>query len=93
MQLVYETLVVGLGTAVIGVLVTVAWFGALKALLSKSDWNKFYPGYDSLNDTQRMTYLGIFAVILFLTGVTIHLSAEVSGVNKWYCKNGAACRK
>ena len=32
------------------------------------------------------------AFLLFLTGVSIHLFCEVSGVNKWYCKNGNACQ-
>jgi len=29
----------------------------------------------------------------FLTGFLFHLVAELSGVNKWYCKNGNACKK
>lgn len=28
----------------------------------------------------------------FITGILIHLLCEVSGINKWYCKNGVACR-
>ena len=28
-----------------------------------------------------------------LTGFLFHLVAELSGVNKWYCKNGNACKK
>jgi len=35
-------------------------------------------------------WLGI-SVLLFLTGVTVHILAEVFKINKWYCKNGAAC--
>ena len=31
------------------------------------------------------------AVILFLTGVLLHLLYEFMGMNKWYCKNGNAC--
>ena len=30
---------------------------------------------------------------LFVTGLLVHLLAEVSGVNKWYCKNGYACSR
>lgn len=31
------------------------------------------------------------ATWLFFTGVFTHLFCEVSGLNKWYCKNGNAC--
>ena len=34
-----------------------------------------------------------FVVALFLTGFLLHLLFEVTGVNRWYCKNGAACIK
>jgi len=30
---------------------------------------------------------------LFVTGFAVHFLCEVSGINKWYCKNGAACKK
>ena len=29
---------------------------------------------------------------LFILGLAIHLLCEVSGINKWYCKNGNACK-
>ena len=28
----------------------------------------------------------------FITGFLLHLLAELTGVNKWYCKNGNACK-
>ena len=31
-------------------------------------------------------------IALFLTGVFIHLICEFTGINKWYCKNGNACK-
>ena len=30
--------------------------------------------------------------VAFLTGFFIHLFCEVSTINKWYCKNGSACK-
>jgi len=32
-------------------------------------------------------------IALFIIGGLIHLFCEVTGVNKWYCKNGHACSK
>lgn len=29
---------------------------------------------------------------IFLVGVIIHLFCEFSGINRWYCKNGNACK-
>lgn len=31
------------------------------------------------------------SVILFMTGVLLHLFYEYMGMNKWYCKHGNAC--
>ena len=31
--------------------------------------------------------------VLFLTGALIHILAEASGINKWYCGNGYACKQ
>lgn len=29
----------------------------------------------------------------FLTGILVHLICQWTGINKWYCKHGDACRK
>ena len=35
----------------------------------------------------------IMEICLFLTGFVAHLLCEFLGVNKWYCKNGNACKR
>ena len=35
----------------------------------------------------------VMELSLFLTGVIAHLVFEYTGINKWYCKNGIACKK
>lgn len=32
-------------------------------------------------------------LILFIIGVVTHIICEYAGLNKWYCKNGNACKK
>lgn len=32
-------------------------------------------------------------IMLFLTGVFAHLTLELTGVNKWYCKNGFVSKR
>lgn len=74
MSLVKETAVVGIATAVVGLIVSTLWMrlGEGKA------------------PSQRTLYN--VGLSLFVTGALVHLLAEASGVNKWYCKNGAACQ-
>ena len=38
-------------------------------------------------------FKGNLPVVLFSTGVLIHLLCEFTGVNAWYCINGNACQK
>lgn len=79
LRLLVEAIVVGILTVAVGSLV-----GYLLSLATTSDlpaecknWNKYY----------------IMEIALFLTGVIIHLGCEVTGINRWYCKNGFACRR
>ena len=46
---------------------------------------KIYGPHD-LND------MSVFLVHLFIIGIITHLLCEFTGVNKWYCTNGAACK-
>lgn len=32
------------------------------------------------------------AASLLLTGASVHILAQYFGINKWYCKNGIACK-
>jgi hypothetical protein len=43
-------------------------------------------GHHDLND------MVMFAGHLFGVGVLVHVIAEYTGVNKWYCTNGLACK-
>ena len=40
--------------------------------------------------TDKLYDMGI---VLFLTGVFSHLLYELLGVNKWYCREGFACKR
>ena len=40
-----------------------------------------------------MMFLGPFIPSNFLLGVIVHLLFEYIGANKWYCKNGNACKE
>lgn len=33
-----------------------------------------------------------FLLFLLILGILIHLLCEATGINKWYCKNGSACK-
>ena len=78
MKLLKEAVVVGIATVVIGTLVGFA-MGKLFSMNLPAickKWNK--------NNIMEIT--------LFLTGFLLHIICEYTGINKWYCKNGNACR-
>lgn len=81
MNLFLEAVCVGILVLVIGSLV-----GYLLSFSTQSqrqlpkeckNWNKYY----------------IMEISLFLTGFIAHLVLEATGLNKWYCRYGKACRK
>ena len=79
MRLIIESTVVGLITVVFGSIV-----GFVVGKLISSDlpsvckeWNKNH----------------VMEISLFLTGFMIHFVLEITGGNKWYCKNGLVSTK
>ena len=77
-QVLLEAIVVGIMTVIFG---NIAGFLVSPFFKTAGDtcknWNQFY----------------VMEISLFLTGFLIHIFCELSGINKWYCINGAACKK
>ena len=78
-QLWVEAVFVGLLLVVVGTVVSWVVSKTMGTDLPPvcKDWNKNY----------------IMEICLFLTGIFVHLLCEVTGMNRWYCKNGYACRR
>ena len=76
-RLLIEAVIVGIITVVVGYIVT--WI--------VSNFNK-----DAKDINKEWNKNHIMELVLFLTGVCIHLLCEVSGINSWYCENGLACQ-
>lgn len=73
-----EAIIVGIVTVFVGTLVSWGLGKSFSVDLPPvcKDWNKNY----------------VMEISLFLTGFLAHLGFEFAGFNKWYCKNGVACR-
>ena len=76
-RLLIEAAVVGIITVVVGYIVI--WI--------LSNFNK-----DAKDINKEWNKNHIMELVLFLTGICIHLLCEVSGINSWYCENGLACQ-
>ena len=76
-RLLIEAVIVGIITVVVGYIVT--WI--------VSNFNK-----DAKDINKEWNKNHIMELVLFLTGVCIHLLCEVSGINSCYCENGLACQ-
>lgn len=75
-----EATIVGIALIIIGNIVGYLLTGSsLSVKLPKkcATWNKFY----------------VMEVSLFLTGFITYFVFEFTGINKWYCKNGIACKR
>ena len=77
LRLIIEVILVGFMTLCVGSLLL---YGTLSYILPtlKNPFNKCNQYY-------------MFQLILFLSGVIIHILCEVTSINKWYCVNGHAC--
>ena len=76
-RLLIEAVVVGIITVVVGyIIIWILSYFNKDAKDINKEWNKNH----------------IMELVLFLTGVCIHLLCEVSGINSWYCENGLACQ-
>ncbi len=77
-KLLVEASVVGVMVVVIGTLVSyfIGKFTSTDLPPVCKDWNKNY----------------IMEITLFVIGFITHILCEYVGLNKWYCKNGVACK-
>ena len=77
-RLLVEAIVVGIGTVIVGFIVSkiVSYFASKKLPDVCKEWNKHH----------------VMEICLFLTGFSLHLLCEAIGLNKWYCKNSYACK-
>ena len=78
-KLLIEAVSVGILTVIVGSLVGYILSKLFSTNLPKicKSWNKNH----------------IMEISLFFTGFAIHLICEFTGINKWYCKNGIACKR
>jgi hypothetical protein len=79
MKLIIESIAVGIITVIIGTL-----SGLLIGRLFSSDLPKVCKTWNKNH---------VMELSLFFTGVLVHIMCELLGINKWYCKNGQACKQ
>ena len=79
LRLLIEALFVGIGTLIFGTIVGYVLGKIMSVDVPEmcKQWNKNH----------------IMELSLFLTGSLIHITFDLLGANKWYCKNGFACLK
>jgi ABC-type antimicrobial peptide transport system permease subunit len=75
-NLLTEALVVGLVSAIVGLIVSTLLMYAFSKDFSLKKYD-FWPQV---------------ALSYFITGIVLHLGFEWVGANKWYCKHGNACK-
>jgi ABC-type antimicrobial peptide transport system permease subunit len=77
-QLLIEASAVGAGTIIVGFLV-----GFFVGKMFSVDLPSICKKWNKNN---------VMEISLFFTGFFLHLLCEFTGLNKWYCKNGVACK-
>jgi hypothetical protein len=80
-MIINEAIAVGLVTGIFGFFINY-----LLTFVSK-DLKLTFPKSDN-----NSHIISLF-ILFFVIGSSIHLFMEFSGLNKWYCKNGVACKK
>lgn len=76
-QLVIEILAVGVLVAIVGFICSTA---LMYAFVTNFNITNYHFWWQVL-----LSY--------FVTGCLVHGICQATGINKWYCKNGAACRR
>lgn len=76
-KLVIEAIIVGISIVIFGTISSFIFSRFFKVDLPPvcKEWNKNY----------------VMEITLLFTGIIAHLSFELLGINKWYCKNSFAC--
>jgi membrane protein DedA with SNARE-associated domain len=78
-SLLVEAIFVGVLVVVVGTVVgyVVGRFASVDLPAACKKWNKYHA----------------MEISLFLTGFFVHIICEYVGLNRWYCKNGRACKR
>ena len=78
MRLLIEAFIVGIMTVIVGTIVGFFIGKFFSSNLPKvcKKWNKNH----------------VMEISLFFTGFFIHILCEYFNINRWYCKNGRACK-
>jgi hypothetical protein len=78
MKLIIESIVVGIITVIVGTISGLLIGRLFSSHLPKvcKKWNKNH----------------VMEISLFFTGFLVHMMCEFLGINRWYCKNGRACK-
>jgi len=78
-SLLIEAIFVGVLVVAVGTVVgyAVGKFASVDLPAVCKKWNKYHA----------------MEISLFLTGFLVHIICEYIGLNRWYCKNGNACKR